>query len=86
MSVVGAPLSRREIQVAQLVTHGLSNEEIADRLDIKEQTVHVHMANILRELGFARRTQLAIWALKEGLVCLDSIELPEPAEKSEVTQ
>jgi len=80
------PLSRREIQVAQLVTHGLSNLEIADRLGIKEQTIHVHIANILRTLGYARRTQVAIWALKAGIVRLENIELPEmpePAEKSE---
>lgn len=87
MSIVGAPLSRREIQVACLVAHGLSNKEIADHLGLKEQTAHVHVANILRELGLQRRTQVAIWALKEGLVCLDSIELPERAKKNEeVTQ
>lgn len=83
MSIVGAPLSRREIQVAALVAHGLSNKEIADRLGFKEQTAHVHVANILRELGLQRRTQVAIWALKEGLVCLDSIELPELPKKAE---
>lgn len=89
MSVVGSPLSRREVQVAQFVTYGLSNQEIADRLGIKRDTVHCHVANILRTLGYARRTQVAIWALKEGLVSLENIELPELvtlAEKSEVTQ
>lgn len=79
-------LSRREIQVAKLITYGLSNQEIADRLEIKRETVCCHVASILAVLNLARRTQVAIWALKEGLVSLDSIELPGMPEKSEVVQ
>lgn len=54
-----AQLTRRESEVAELVAYGLSNKEIAARLVISLRTVEGHVENILRKLGFARRTQIA---------------------------
>jgi predicted ATPase/DNA-binding CsgD family transcriptional regulator len=56
-----ADLSRRETDVARLVTEGLSNKEIGSRLFISERTVESHVRNILTKLGFTTRTQVAGW-------------------------
>ena len=67
------PLSQREVQVLQLVTQGLYNEEIAGNLHITERTVRTHVSSILSKLHLANRTQAALYALKEGIVSLDDI-------------
>jgi len=54
--------------VVSLVGQGLSNQEIADRLTISSKTVKTHISNILSKLQLEDRTQLAIFALKNGLV------------------
>jgi non-specific serine/threonine protein kinase len=57
----GAPLTRRERQVAELVAHGLSNKDIAARLVIAQRTAEGHVERVLTKLGFTKRTQLAAW-------------------------
>lgn len=69
------PLTERELEVLKLVSQGLSNREIADRLVITERTVCTHMSNILAKLHLASRTQAALYALKEGLTSLDDISI-----------
>ncbi|HLE50821.1 MAG TPA: response regulator transcription factor [Anaerolineales bacterium] len=64
------PLSRREMEVLGLVTHGLSNKEIATTLTISHQTVKNHVTSILRKLGVEDRTQAALYALRRGWVRL----------------
>lgn len=54
-------LSRREFGVAEQVARGLTNREIAERLDISEKTVEMHVSNALRKLGLRSRLQLASW-------------------------
>ncbi len=61
-------LTERERQVIALVGQGCSNQEIADRLVISSKTVKTHISNILSKLNLEDRTQLAIFALKHGLV------------------
>ncbi|MCB0245307.1 MAG: response regulator transcription factor, partial [Anaerolineae bacterium] len=65
------PLTPRELEVLQLVAHGLGNQEIADRLVISEATVRSHVSSILNKLHLASRTQAALYALREGYVSLD---------------
>ncbi|MBO2447621.1 AAA family ATPase [Actinomadura barringtoniae] len=56
-----ADLTRREGQVAALVTEGLSNGDIAARLVISRRTADTHVQNILSKLGFRNRAQIAAW-------------------------
>ncbi len=62
------PLSPREMEILQYVTHGLSNKEIASRLRISQQTVKNHMTSILKKLNVQDRTQAAVTALRRGWV------------------
>ena len=61
-------LTERELEVINLVAHGLNNQEIAKELVISEKTVKTHISNILSKLQLEDRTQLAIYAIKKGLV------------------
>ena len=63
-------LTERELDVVRLVAQGRSNHEIAQELVISEKTVKTHVSNILSKLHLDDRTQLAIYALKKGLVDL----------------
>lgn len=63
-----ADLTEREREVMRLVAQGRSNQEIARELVISDKTVKSHVSNILSKLDLADRTQLAIYALKHGLV------------------
>ena len=60
------PLTARELEVARLVGEGLTNQQIATRLVISVRTVHGHMENILRKLGFGSRAQVAAWVTRKG--------------------
>ena len=66
------PLSAREVEVLQNVAQGMSNQEIARTLKIKEGTVRIHVGNILNKLQLANRTQAALYALREGIAELDA--------------
>ena len=56
-----SPLTRRELEVAELVADGLSNPEIAERLFISVRTAQGHVENTLRKLGFNSRAKIAAW-------------------------
>jgi len=73
VELIPAPdaLTDREMEVLTLVAQGYSNLEIADKLVITEHTVGKHVSNILIKLHLANRTQLALYALRKGLVHLD---------------
>jgi NarL family two-component system response regulator LiaR len=64
-------LTDRETEVIRLVAQGRSNQEIAGELVISEKTVKTHVSNILGKLNLEDRTQLAIYAIKKGLVTPD---------------
>jgi DNA-binding CsgD family transcriptional regulator len=55
------PLSPREQEVALLVSHGLTNREIATRLIISERTVDAHVEHIRNKLGLRSRAHVAAW-------------------------
>lgn len=62
-----AVLSSREREVLLLLAEGLSNTDIAERLQIGEATVKTHVGNVLGKLGLSDRTQAAVWAWRQGL-------------------
>ena len=55
-----SPLTLRELEVARLAREGLSNKEIARRLDISEDTVKAHLKRIFDKLGLQRRSQISL--------------------------
>ena len=61
-----ASLSRREVEVVRLVSTGHSNDEIASRLGIARKTVEAYLSKLFERWGFATRTELAVWAEREG--------------------
>ncbi len=67
---VGGPwhLSRRELEVLGLISEGLSNREIADRLFLSEQTVRSHVKTTLRKMGKKHRLDAVLAALQVGLI------------------
>jgi DNA-binding CsgD family transcriptional regulator len=72
------PLSRRESEVARLVTEGLSNREIGKTLAISERTVDAHVQHILNKLGFNSRTQVAAWVAVSRRPGVTSRPAPTP--------
>jgi NarL family two-component system response regulator LiaR len=70
------PLTERELDVLTRVAQGMSNLEIAEKLYITEHTVGKHVSNILIKLHLANRTQVALYALRKGLVHLDEADTP----------
>lgn len=78
---VNGALSDRELQIVDLVAAGLTNQEIASRLEISKRTVDNHISNILTKTGTDNRVALVRWALQWGKVCLDQVNccvLPDP--------
>ncbi len=65
-------MSEREIEVLNLLAHGLTNAEIADRLSITRGTVRNYVSSILAKLGVEDRTQAALIAVQHGLVSKDN--------------
>ncbi len=65
-----ARLTAREMDVVELVVEGLTDAEIGKRVHLSERTVHGHVANARRKVDARSRTQLAVIALRTGIVPL----------------
>lgn len=61
-------LTPRETQILQLVAEGKSNKDIADELVISENTVKIHIRNILEKLHLKNRIQAAVYAVSQGII------------------
>ena len=60
------PLTSRERQVLNLVSHGLSNQAIGERLFISPKTVEHHVGRIFSKLGLRSRAEAVAWALRHS--------------------
>lgn len=63
-----AALTRRELEILQLIVEGKSNKEIADQLQLSANTVAVHRANIMQALNIHKTAELVVYAIRNGLV------------------
>lgn len=68
--IPGEPLTPRETEVLREIAHGLSNEEIAEKLFISPATVRTHVGKIFSKLNLVRRTQAVLYALRYGIASL----------------
>jgi len=57
-------LTKRQLEVAKLVTYGLSNKEIATRLSISVSTVKGHVTAVMTRLNVSSRVEIATWCLQ----------------------
>ncbi len=61
-------LSGREMEIMKMVAEGRATRNIAEKLTLSIFTVHTHRRNILRKLGLRNTTELALYAVKEGII------------------
>ncbi len=61
-------LTRREIEILNLLLEGLSNKEIADRLFVSERTIIGHKSNLLSKTGCKSTVHLLAYAIKNKLI------------------
>ncbi len=64
-------LTPRQKEVLTLIAEGLSNQEIADELEISVRTVERHRENIMKRLNLHSRIDLVKYALRKGLIQLE---------------
>jgi DNA-binding NarL/FixJ family response regulator len=64
------PLTPREREVLELLAHGLSNRQIAERLGISEHTAKFHVAAVSAKLGASSRTEAVSRGVRRGLITL----------------
>lgn len=61
-------LTKRELEVLVLVSEGMFNKEIADKLSISERTVKNHISSIFKKIDVSDRTQAAVFAIRNSLI------------------
>ncbi|MDQ1314566.1 MAG: two-component system, NarL family, nitrate/nitrite response regulator NarL [Pseudomonadota bacterium] len=64
-------LSPREKDIIALLAKGVSNKEMAHKLNVAESTIKIHVQNILKKLHLTSRVQAAVYAVEHGLVQKD---------------
>ena len=63
-------LTPRETEILNYMAHGYLNQQIADTLDVSEQTIKNHVTSILRKLNANARTHAVVIAIKRGLITI----------------
>jgi DNA-binding NarL/FixJ family response regulator len=70
-------LTERELDVLRLVAQGCSNAQVADQLYVTVNTVKSHLKNILEKLQLQNRTQVAAYAMRNGLLASENSPFPQ---------
>jgi len=70
----GEKLSSRELGILKLAARGMSNKDIALKLDLSPRTVKAYMAEIFSKLRVSSRTEAVITGLRAGFLALDDLE------------
>jgi two-component system response regulator DegU len=65
------PLTSREREVLEYIAQGYPNKQIADKLEISEQTIKNHVTSVLRKLNANSRTEAVVQAIKRGLISVN---------------
>ena len=65
---------RVRVQILGCLINGDPNKVIANRLNITEATVKVHLKGILKKINAANRTQAAMWAMRNGVERMSAVE------------
>ena len=73
-----AGLSPREAEIIALITQGLSNQEIADRIYVSINSVKTYIRSAYRKIDVTKRTQAVIWGIDNGFRP-DSLRTIDPA-------
>lgn len=60
-------LTRREVEVLNLVSRGWTNRTVARTLWVTDETVKFHLSNIYRKLGVSNRVEASRWAAERGI-------------------
>jgi len=71
-AVKGAILSKREIEILQLISEGLTNAEIADKLFVSKRTVETHRQNIIEKTNTRNTANLIKYAMQNGFISMTS--------------
>jgi len=58
----------REVEIVRLLAQGLTNLEIAQQLELSENTIKNHVRNILRKTHVRNRAEVVVWAMQRGLI------------------
>lgn len=67
-------LSEREKEILKMLSTGMGNKEIAQRLCLSLRTVKAHMSNIFTKMNVASRSEALVEALRSGLISLEDIK------------
>lgn len=73
----GTTMTSREREVLQLIAEGYTNQGIANELYVTVKTVEAHRAHLMTKLHARNRTDLIRYAIRKGVIRLDSIEEAE---------
>jgi len=72
--IITAPITQRETQILSYICNGDSNKQIAELLNISEQTIKNYVSSILRKLNANDRAHAAILAVRRGLISLQDLQ------------
>jgi DNA-binding NarL/FixJ family response regulator len=70
----GDKLTARELEILRLAARGISNKDIALKLDLSLRTVKGYLADLFLKLNVASRTEAVIVSLRKGILTLDDLE------------